>query len=428
MRIEDIHSIDSSGKFHQKALQWAMQFDEICFFNSNQSADEWSSFDCCLAVKAVSQFVADGTDTFLRAQHFIDQHSGKFIPGFLSYDLKNEIEDLTTDKADLLQFPLAYFFVPAVVITIKNGSVYIEAEAPEQILKEIVSQQYLPETFKFADTIKARWTKDEYLQAFGRIQSHIQHGDLYEANLCQEFYAEDAFLDPFSVYQQLSEVSPTPFSAFFRMGDHYILSASPERFMAKRGDLLISQPIKGTAPRGATAAEDERIVRQLQDSKKEIAENVMIVDLVRNDLTRSAVKGSVKADRLFEIQSFRQVHQMVSTITCQKSADVTDLEAIKNTFPAGSMTGAPKIAAMKHCEEIENTRRGLYSGAIGYFAQNGDFDFNVVIRTLLYNASSHYISFHTGGAITNQADGEQEYEECLLKAKSLLDALHTSLA
>ncbi|WP_293915739.1 MULTISPECIES: aminodeoxychorismate synthase component I [unclassified Sphingobacterium] len=427
MRIEDIHSIDSNSKFHQKALQWAMQFDEICFFNSNESADEWSSFDCCLAVKAVSQFVADGTDTFLKAQHFIDQYPGTFIPGFLSYDLKNEIEDLTTDKPDILQFPLAYFFVPAVVITIKNGNVSIEAEDPEHILKEILSQQYFSKTFQFSDTIKARWTKAEYLHAFDRIQSHIQQGDLYEANLCQEFYAEHAVIDPLSVYQQLSEVSPTPFSTFFRRGDHYILSASPERFMAKRENLLISQPIKGTAPRGATSTEDQRIIRQLQDSQKEIAENVMIVDLVRNDLTRSAVKGSVKADRLFEIQSFKQVHQMVSTITCQKSADVTDIEAIKNTFPAGSMTGAPKIAAMKHCEEIENTRRGLYSGAIGYFSPNGDFDFNVVIRTLLYNASSHYISFHTGGAITNQAEGEQEYEECLLKAKSLLDALQTSI-
>jgi para-aminobenzoate synthetase component 1 len=430
MWVEDSFVIDSPSRFHQKALQWAQQFDEICLFNSHGIDDEWSNFDVCLAVKAQTTFLSDDVDTFSKIQRFVNLHAdAPIIPGFFSYDLKNEIEDLESRHVDHLGFPQAFFFIPEIVIEIKGNSVYITAPQPSLIFNQIQDTSFsvtTPSVFK--GQIKQRWSKDAYLKAFTRMQHHIQQGDIYEVNLCQEFYAENVIIDPLHVYQRLSQVSPTPFSCFFKIKEKYILCASPERFLAKRKELLISQPIKGTAKRGATAAEDQVQITSLLDSKKEIAENVMIVDLVRNDLTRSAIKGTVKADRLFEIQTFQQVHQMVSTITCQKHEQTTDLQAIKNTFPAGSMTGAPKIAAMKLCDEIESARRGIYAGSIGYFAGPDCFDFNVVIRTLLYNSSNSYLSFHTGGAITSQAIGEQEYAECLLKAKGILQALDTTLS
>ncbi len=263
--------------------------------------------------------------------------------------------------------------------------------------------------------------------AFNKMQDHIQRGDIYEVNLCQEFYADQVNLNPVAAFEKLNSISPTPFAAFFKFNKNYILSASPERFLAKRNQQLISQPIKGTAKRGKTAEEDQKIVQGMLNSTKEIAENVMIVDLVRNDLTKSAVPKSVKADRLFEIQTFKLVHQMISTITCEIDEKVADVEVIKNTFPAGSMTGAPKIAAMQICDQVEATRRSLYAGSIGYFGPEGDFDFNVVIRTILYNAQSKYLSFQTGGAITVQANAEDEYQECLLKANGMLQVLDTHI-
>jgi len=193
--------------------------------------------------------------------------------------------------------------------------------------------------------------------------------------------------------------------------------------MAKRGEILFSQPIKGTAPRGKNIEEDTIIKQKLRNNPKEIAENVMIVDLVRNDMTRSAAAGTVDATRKLEVHSFKQVHQLISTITCKQHPDISAIQAIKNAFPPGSMTGAPKISAMQLCDRYENSRRGIYAGTVGYFAPNGDFDFNVIIRTLLYNKNRQYLSFHTGGALTIDADPELEYQECLLKASGIFKTL-----
>src|SRR5690606_5287600 len=175
----------------------------------------------------------------------------------------------------------------------------------------------------------------------------------------------------------------TPFSCFFKFGQKYILSASPERFLSKNGRTLLSQPIKGTAPRGKTAGEDEALKNALVSSPKEISENIMIVDLVRNDLTRSAEPGTVRASALLQLHSFRQVHQLISSVTCQIQEGVATTETLANTFPPGSMTGAPKISAMRWIDHYENSRRGVYSGALGYFSPQADYDFSVVIRTLV---------------------------------------------
>ncbi|GAA4179095.1 anthranilate synthase component I family protein [Sphingobacterium ginsenosidimutans] len=427
MRIESFDLLDSKDKFHQKALHWSGQFDEISFFNSNGAPDEWGRFESVLAVKALHSFCTD--DNVLdQLQEFLFQHQCEFIPGFLSYDLKNEIEDLYTSATDKLGFPTAYFFVPAITIRWTANQVNIEADDPVAVYQSICDTT-IPQIDATLDLhLRSRWTKEEYLDAFDKVQQHIQRGDIYEVNLCQEFFAENADINPMEVYLKLNTVSPTPFSNFFKVGHHYIMSASPERFLAKRQGKLISQPIKGTAKRGVTAYEDQEIVSRMLQSQKEIAENVMIVDLVRNDLTRSALPGTVEATRLFEIQSFKQVHQMISTITCTQDPKMPNMDVFRHTFPAGSMTGAPKIAAMRICDQIEDSKRGVYAGSIGYFdTLHDEFDFNVVIRSLLYNQQEHYLSFHTGGAVTNQALAEQEYQECLLKASAIFHALNTSL-
>ena len=260
------------------------------------------------------------------------------------------------------------------------------------------------------------------------IKTHIKQGDIYVTNFCQEFFAENTVVDPLMVFLALNEISPNPFSAFFKYRNNFIICASPERFLAKRNDKLISQPIKGTAKRGKDAVEDESIKQELRNQTKEIQENVMIVDLVRNDLTRSAKQGSVKTEELFGIYSFTQVHQMISTVACELQEGISAAQAIKNAFPMGSMTGAPKIRSMELMEQYEHSRRGVYSGAIGYFSPDNDFDFNVVIRTLLYNRDKEYLSFHVGSAITYHADAEKEYEECLLKAQAILEVLGQPLS
>ncbi len=244
-------------------------------------------------------------------------------------------------------------------------------------------------------------------------------GDIYEVNFCQEFYDENADIDPFSVYQALKEISPVPFGAFYRLGDKYLMCASPERFLKKVDSKLISQPIKGTAKRGLTEEEDQAIINELQTNPKERAENIMITDLVRNDLSRSACKGTVNVDELCGVYTYPQVHQMISTISSELRDDIDPIDAIKMAWPMGSMTGAPKVSAMKIIEELECTKRSMYSGSIAYITPEKDFDFNVVIRSLLYDTNTKYLSCTFGGAITMQSKAESEYEECLLKAKAI---------
>jgi para-aminobenzoate synthetase component 1 len=252
---------------------------------------------------------------------------------------------------------------------------------------------------------------------------YIQQGDIYEANFCMEFFAENAQINPIDTYQKLATISQTPFAAFFKNNEHFLLSASPERYLRKEGTQVISQPIKGTAKRFEDPIQDEKSKLDLASDAKERSENIMIVDLVRNDLSQTANKGSVKVEELCAIYSFKQVHQMISTISSEVSNTISPIDILQTTFPMGSMTGAPKLSAMKIIEELEATKRGLYSGAIGYFSPVGDFDFNVVIRSILYNKNNNYLSFSVGSALTSLAIPEKEYEECLLKAKAMLHVL-----
>ncbi|MBC6111392.1 anthranilate synthase component I family protein [Pedobacter fastidiosus] len=407
--------------FKYKALNWANQFDVCCFLDSNQYNQAYSEFDFLLAADFQFELKSSSRNSFDDLKAFYEAHQ-QWVFGFFSYDLKNQIEDLTSNNRDELDFPNLYFFVPKYLIAYKDGIEKVLI-GHDSVLNEIENFEKIPSKQSGKLEIKSRLSEAEYLTKIDSLKEHISRGDIYEINFCQEFFAEHAEINPLETFEALNRLSPTPFAGFFKVNEHYILSATPERFLCKRGNKLISQPIKGTAKRSLDPAEDEAIKYALRGDIKEQTENVMIVDLVRHDLTKSAVKGSVKVEELFGIYTFAQVHQMISTISCQLNPEIHFIDAIKNAFPMGSMTGAPKIKAMQLIEQYEETKRGIYSGSFGCINPNGDFDFNVVIRSILYNSESKYLSFQVGGAITYQCNAKKEYEECLLKASAILKVL-----
>jgi para-aminobenzoate synthetase component 1 len=408
--------------FKRKALQWASSFNVFCYLDSNNFSDQYSKFDILLAVGVKDEITAKTGSAFDDLDRFRLKNTG-WIPGFFTYDLKNEVEHLTSNNPDDLHFPDLYFFAPEHLIIISNGKAEIISSDPEQVIDSVALQVVLSADDYQNIQLHSRFTKEEYIDAVTEIKEHITRGDIYVTNFCQEFFAENTSIDPLAIFLKLNTISPNPFTAFFRLNDKYILSASPERFLAKQGNKLISQPIKGTAKKYNDPDQDKISRDNLRAHPKELQENVMIVDLVRNDLTKSAKSGTVSTEELFGIYSFEQVHQMISTVSCELRQDITPVQAIKNTFPMGSMTGAPKISAMQLMEQYELSKRGVYSGAIGYFSPDDDFDFNVVIRTLLYNATDKYLSFQAGSAITYHAEPEKEFEECLLKVQAILEAL-----
>ena len=351
--------------------------------------------------------------------------------GHLGYDLKNEIEPLHSRHPDHIQFPDLTFFVPEVVLMLNQHELAIgllTENHPE--VYESICQSSDKETGSSSPVnVRERITRNKYLQTIRDLQNHIVRGDCYEINFCQEFYAEHARINPIQVYLRLSDLSPNPFSAYYRLEDKYLLCASPERYLKKEGSKIISQPIKGTSRRNLEdKMQDENNRQRLSDSQKDRAENVMVVDMVRNDLARVCREGTVKVDELFGIYSFPQVHQMISTISGELREGIGLADLIRASFPMGSMTGAPKRSVMELIEKFEKTKRGLFSGAVGYISPEQDADFNVVIRSIQYNSSSSYLSFQTGSGITHYSDPEQEYEECLLKASAMKKVLESSPA
>lgn len=381
------------------------------------------SFEWMIAVGAQDSIYSGEENAFEKLQAFYEKHQD-WIFGSLAYDLKNGLEKLDSANLDGVQAADLHFFLPKYLFVNKNGEVkvYHHSSLPEVELGEL-DQSSLNVEADFDGEIKARVDKADYIDSVVKIKNHIQRGDIYEMNYCQEFYAEHTALNPIGAFQRLNTISKAPFSCFYKQDDKYLLSASPERFIKKEASRILSQPIKGTRKRGINAVEDERLKRELFNDQKERSENVMIVDLVRNDLSKIAKKSSVQVDELFGIYTFDQVHQMISTISCEVDKQTSICEILKATFPMGSMTGAPKIRAMELIEAYEQTKRGLYSGAVGYMSPTGDFDFNVVIRSILYNATNKYLSFMVGGAITIGSQPELEYQECLVKAKAIFEVL-----
>ncbi len=349
--------------------------------------------------------------------------------GFISYDYKNQIEQLSSNHTDEIGFPDEFFFSPQLLVEFSEHKININFDEKiynEANLKALVHQLSSQE-IKKSETLSVKMlpvvTKVNYLKNVVKLKNHIQLGDIYEINYCQEYVAQEVEINPIDTYFKLNKKSPTPFSCFVKFNDKFLLCASPERFISKQGNKIISQPIKGTIKRGATIQEDETLKTQLQNDPKERSENIMIVDLVRNDLSKIAKRNSVKVDELCEIYTFPQVHQMISTISAELDETIDFKTIIHALFPMGSMTGAPKIRAMQLIEQYEHSKRGLFSGTVGYIKPNGDFDFNVVIRSILYNSSLKNLSYFVGGAITSLSIPENEYDECLLKAKAIKEVL-----
>ena len=411
--------------FKQKALQWANQFDTCCYLDSNGYKDKYAKYDLIIAVGSKSQLIGNCGHAFNDLRDFYTINCKQWIFGFLGYDLKNELENLYSAQVSELDFPDLFFFIPEYLMIVKDNQPQVII-GPANLIEIICSYTENTTVSLEQPCIKVKIDKDTYLNKVEELKASILKGDIYEINFCQEFFAKNAEINPYQVYNTLNALSPTPFSGFFKLKEKYILSASPERFLCKRGNKLFSQPIKGTAKRSFDEAEDEQIRNGLKNNSKEKAENVMIVDLVRNDLTKSALSGSVKVEELFGIYTFPQVHQMISTVSCTLDPNTHVVDAIKNAFPMGSMTGAPKLRAMQLIEEVEESRRGIYSGALGYFDPEGDFDFNVIIRSIIYNKQNKYLSFQVGGAITYASIAEAEYEECMLKASAMIKTLSLS--
>jgi para-aminobenzoate synthetase component 1 len=404
----------------QKAAYWANQFDIAMVLDSNECehALNIGKFELLIAV-GVKHELTSKINAFEELKTFKEQYKNEWIFGWLTYDLKNQLEKLESKNEDNIGFESMYFFVPQKLIAIDSN---FEIVAGGEFLQEILNNEQT-ETQSDSVKLEAKVSKEKYIENVNRIRTHIENGDVYELNYCVEFFANKVNIDPASIYNGLKQRSPVPFGCFVKHYKRYVIGASPERFITKIGNKLYSQPIKGTARRLSNKIEDEQQAYQLLHSEKERAENLMIVDLVRNDLARTAETGSVKVDELFGIYSFPQVHQMISTVSSTLNKNENPIDAIKHAFPMGSMTGAPKIMAMKLIEQYEETKRGLYSGAIGYFGPNGDFDFNVVIRSIQYNKQTQYLNFEVGGAITYDSVAEDEYEECLLKSKAMKEVL-----
>ena len=429
MRTTQNYQPKNIKNFKQNLLLWSQQFDDVVWLDSNNHKDEYSNYDAVLAVDAFTTIRTDFFDAFERLKEY--QTSIKdWIFGYLTYDLKNTTERLKSENFDGLDFPDLYFFQPKKLFLFKDNRVEIkylkmvddEIDADLLSINSCVSSSAV-EKLQNPIKIKLRIHKDEYFEKVTKMLNHIHRGDIYEANFCQEFYAEDSEINPIETFKKLNEISKPPFASFLKFEDKYMMSASPERYIKKNGTTVISQPIKGTAKRSKNKTEDLKLIENLLKDPKERSENIMIVDLVRNDLSHTATKGSVEVKELCKVYSFLQVHQMISTVQSKVAPETNAVDIIKSTFPMGSMTGVPKISAMNIIENLEETKRGLYSGSVGYFAPNGDFDFNVIIRSILYNESKKYISYSVGGAITAKSDPLKEYEECLIKAKAMREAL-----
>lgn len=413
----------------QKALHWANQFDVCVLLDNNESLNAYglNHIEFAMAVGVKNSCIGKPENNFEALQKFRTEHANQYSFGYFTYDLKNETEALRSNHFDGLQFPSLFFFVPEHLLLIdKNHEVIFESTQYNSFSEWLndADVNAATETIIQKTSLQARVNKADYLANVEKIKQHIIEGDVYELNYCLEFFDDKAVIDPTTVYTQLLQKSPVPFACYVKYQQQYLLCASPERFINKHGNTLYSQPIKGTIKRDlSNAANDLQLKNNLLYSEKERAENLMIVDLVRNDLARVSETGSVQVNEIFGIYSFRQVHQMISTVSSKIRNDVPVTDAIKHAFPMGSMTGAPKVMAMELIEQYEQTKRGLYSGAVGYFTPDGNFDFNVVIRSIQYNAGKQYLNIMVGGAITYDSIAEQEYEECLLKAQATMQVL-----
>lgn len=402
----------------KRLLAWASQYPYCAYLDTCGTwVDHYSQYDFLIAV-------ADENAECIQDWNALQQADQEWCFGALSFDLKNKFEPgLKTDSPAAVPFSDLCFFKAQAMVWKRKGSDQIEFTGTEPLWE---SQELPVSEVKVKGKLASNFTREEYLATIQRLREHIRDGDCYEINLAQNFTLEARVEQPAALWRQLTKVSPTPFAAYLRLHDVHVLCASPERFLQLQGPQLVTQPIKGTSVRSRDKVEDRKLAAELRNSIKEQAENVMIVDLSRHDLYRSAVVDGVKVPHLFEVQSFAKVHHLVSTIVAEKSPGISAHVALSNTFPPGSMTGAPKFRTCELIDQYEPHARGIYAGSIGYFKPGGDFDLNVVIRSMVYDARRELISYHVGGAITWDSDPEKEYEETLVKAQAIREVLNRS--
>lgn len=420
-RIFSSYPVTDYNRIKQQLLDFGNRFSNFCFLD-NHGYEFDTTYECLAACGLAEQIQGDDTTRLSNSEIFFKSNKD-WIFGHVAYDYKNCIEALHSDHFDGIGFPGWFFFIPEIVFILTKDVIQIgviDDNNTKTIYENLISIEIKNKRTR-PIILKKRFSKSEYITTVKKLQQHIAQGDCYQVCFCQEFFSEEMKTDPISIFKRLGEISPNPFSAFYKLDDKYLLCASPERFLKKTGSEIISQPIKGTAEHHSRNTEEERM--QLENDQKERSENTMIVDLVRNDLSKICERGSVQVKEFLKIYSFPQVHQMISTITGKIQKDILLPEVLTAMFPMGSMTGAPKKKAMEIIEQYEKTKRGLYSGTVGYVAPNGDFDFNVVIRSILYNKTNSYLSVQTGSAITFQSDPEKEYEECLVKLEAMKKAL-----
>ncbi len=409
-------------------LNWANRFNIFCFLDTNGYQEKHGSMDGVLAAGAKRSLRMEPGNSFQQLKSFYDAHPS-WLFGHLGYDLKNETELLAENKNDLIGFGPGFFFEPELIVQITGNTVHINAQQtsdPGRIFREIQETGLHPlyPGDQPERAIHSSLDKKGYLAIIEKLRQHIKRGDCYEINFCQHFYVDDITIEPVQLYKELVKNSPNPFGALYKIDGKYCLCASPERYLKKDGNEIISQPIKGTSKRSlGDRGQDEENKKYLQSSPKERSENVMVVDLVRNDLSKICEEGSVYVEELFGIYSFPQVHQMISTIRGNIKAGLHFTDAFRATFPMGSMTGAPKKRVMELIDQYETTGRGLFSGSIGYITPGADFDFNVVIRSIFYNTPKKYLSFSAGSGITFYSDPAEEYRECMLKAAAIREVL-----
>lgn len=419
-RVYHTFHVKDTALMKQQMLSWANRFRICCFMDNHQYNTPHQTYECIAGVGVTDSF-EPGSDFFTSLSAFL-QSNQDWLFGHFNYELKNKIEpQLVSQHPNACGFPECFLFVPEVVLTLQHGilTIGVISENADEIHHELL--QLVPEPLVLSKaTIAPRQTKEAYVHAVNKLKEHIHYGDCYVINYCQEFLAKTS-IHPLSVYRTLSSLSPNPFAAYYKLIDKYLLCASPERFVQNNGSKIISQPIKGTIARDKRdAANDFVHKQQLSNNKKEISENVMVVDLVRNDLSKICEDGSVVVDELFGLYSFPNVHHMISTVSGRLCPGNTFVDVLQAMFPMGSMTGAPKIKVMELTEQYEKSKRGIYSGTVGYITPDKNFDFNVVIRSLVYNETSQQLSFHVGSAITAYCDAEKEYEECLLKGEAMM--------
>ena len=420
-RFSKSYSLKNKDLFVKKIVNFSSDQSHFTLLNSNDSFDD---YELIIAYGAES-FLQSSKNSLKKIDKYIDKVND-WIFGYLSYDLKNEIENLTDLNKDVFNLPNLYFYQPKVIWLIKEEKAEIYSLDKKNLNEDwdhINSIDYKDCIEKSSVDLITRTSKEEYVRKIKNIKQRILQGDCYEMNYCFDMYSKNKTINPYKTYLKLNDYTRSPMSTFFKLNQLYLLSSSPERFIKRINRKIISQPIKGTAKRGLDSKEDEKIKYTLLSSPKELSENHMIVDLVRNDLSRVAEKGSVKVKNLNKLNTFKRVHQLISTIEAEIAVKTKFSKIITGMFPMGSMTGAPKIESMNIIDEYESTKRGLYSGSIGYIKPNKDFDFNVVIRSIIYDKLLKEINVSVGSAITFKSDPESEFEECLLKAEPMIKSL-----